>query len=94
MLGLRPPLEANVAVVVAGRTSAGCQRSSTEDELLAVDAEEMVRVSDICRPRGGALASVAVDLFFPSLISHSILVGALLGWAASYIIYNAENPRE
>lgn len=53
MLGLRPPLEANVAVVVAGRTSAGCQRRSTEDELLAVDAEEMVRVSDICRSRGG-----------------------------------------
>lgn len=43
---------------------------------------------------GGALGSVAVDLFFPSLIGHSILVGALLGWAATYIIYRAENPGE
>jgi hypothetical protein len=43
---------------------------------------------------GGALASVLVDMFAPSLISHSILVGALLGWAASYVICRAENPGE
>jgi hypothetical protein len=43
---------------------------------------------------GGALASILVDLFVPSLISHSIFVGALLGLAASYAIYKAENPGE
>jgi hypothetical protein len=43
---------------------------------------------------GGALASVVVDLFIPSLVSYSILMGALLGWAAAYVIYRAENPGE
>lgn len=43
---------------------------------------------------GGALASVVADLFFHPLVRHSILVGAVLGWAATYVIYKAEYPRD
>jgi hypothetical protein len=43
---------------------------------------------------GAGVASVVCQVFFYPLARHSAILGALLGWAATYIIYKAEHPGE
>jgi hypothetical protein len=43
---------------------------------------------------GGAVASIVANQYFHALARYSIILGALLGSAAAYIIYKAEQPGE
>jgi hypothetical protein len=66
------------------------------------DQEEEMSFSEWMRKRwyvllisaglGSALASVVGDLYFYPLGRHSVIVGVLLAYGATYIIYKAEHP--
>jgi hypothetical protein len=43
---------------------------------------------------GAAVASVICQLYFYSLAQHSFILGGVLGWAATYVIYKSEHPGE